>query len=75
MRPENQGRGKGEKKTTVHTFPEAPKPFLSGNGLVGIDGALVSPTTSSPGLSLEPDLYHIRGLGHSHSQGTCGAAC
>lgn len=75
MRPENRGGGKEEKKTTVHTFPEAPKPFLSGNGLVGVDGALVSPTTSSPGLSLEPDLYHICGLGHSHSQGTCGAAC
>jgi hypothetical protein len=24
---------------------------------------------------LEPDFYHIRGLSHSNSQGTCGAAC
>lgn len=56
-------------------FPESPEPFISGNGLVGINSALVSLATSSPGLSLEPNLYHIRGLSHSNSQGTCGAAC
>ncbi|KAK1346769.1 hypothetical protein QTO34_000629 [Cnephaeus nilssonii] len=54
---------------------ESLEPFLSGNGLVGINSTLVSLATSSQGLSLEPDLYHIHGLGHSHSQGTCGAAC
>lgn len=56
-------------------FPEAPDPFLSCNGLVGFDSALVSPTTTSPGLSLEADLYHICRLGYSHGQGTCGATC
>lgn len=65
----------GRKKHLVQTFPESPEPLLSGNGLVGINGALISPATTSPGLSLEPDLYHICGLGHSHSQGTCGTAC
>lgn len=64
-----------EEKHLVHTFPESPEPFLSGNGLIGINSALVSPAASSSGLSLEPDLYHICGLSHSHSQGTCGAAC
>lgn len=62
-------------KHLVHTFPESPKPFLSGNGLVGLNGALVPPATSSLGVRLESDLYHIRWLGHGHSQGTCGAAC
>lgn len=78
MRPGNRGDEEGKKgkeETSVHTFPESPEPFLSGNGLVGINSTLISLATSSPGLSLEPDLYHIRGLGHSHSQGTCGAAC
>lgn len=57
----------------THTFPEAPDSLLSCDGLVGVDSALVPPTTAGPGLSLEADLYHICRLGHSHSQGTCGA--
>lgn len=60
-------RGGQESQHPAHTFPEAPDALLSCNGLVGFDGALVPPTTASPGLSLEADLYHICRLGHSDS--------
>lgn len=68
-----EGRGGQGGQHPAHTFPEAPDPFLSCDGLVGFHGALVSPTTVSPGLSLEADLYHICRLGHGDRQGTGGA--
>lgn len=72
---EKEDVGEETPDTQTQTFPESSEPFLSGDGLVGINSALVSPATSSLGLGLEPYLYYICGLGHSHSQGTCGAAC
>lgn len=56
-------------------FPKASEPFLTGNGLVGLHGRLAFLATSGPTPSLKMDLDHIYGLGHSHSQGTGGAAC
>lgn len=67
------GGGRKANRQAAQTFPEAPDPFFPCDGLVGLDSALVSRAAASPGLSLEADFHHICRLGHSHSQGTCGA--
>lgn len=75
QREVEEGKEDKEESQPARTFPEPPESFLSGDGSIGIHSALVSSASSGPCLSLEADLHHVCGLGHSHSEGTCGAAC
>lgn len=57
------------------TFPEAAHAFVPGNGLVGVQGAVVPPSAVRQShLSLKTHLHHVCGLCERHCHGTCGAA-
>lgn len=57
------------------TFPKAAYTLISGDGLVGVQGAVVSPPTISQSyLGLKTHLHHICWLCKSHSHCSCGAA-
>lgn len=58
------------------TFPQAPEPFLSRDGPVGVHcpAVLLAAVRPEVLVCLKSDLHHVRGLGTGYRHGPCGAA-